>query len=58
MLSGYTNFDQVGSSDDHHSTFGYVFYLGSSPISWLCKKQHTIMLLSIEVEYQVAIYVS
>lgn len=50
MLIGYTNSNQNGSSDDHWSTSGYVFYLGTSPIAWSCKKQQVIALSSIEAE--------
>eukprot|EP00253_Pinus_taeda_P033667 PITA_33667 len=31
---------------------GYVFTLGSGPITWVCKKQGAISLSSVEVEYR------
>lgn len=51
VLSGYTDSDWAGSSDDRRSTSGYVFCLGSSPIAWACKKQQAIALSSTEAEY-------
>eukprot|EP00253_Pinus_taeda_P017704 PITA_17704 len=34
-----------------HYVQGYVFTLGSGPITWDCKKQSAISLSSVEVEY-------
>jgi hypothetical protein len=31
--------DWVGDPDDRKSTAGYVFSLGSGPVTWACKKQ-------------------
>ena len=33
------------------STSGYVFYFGSSPISWLSRRQHTVATSSAEAEF-------
>ena len=52
-LIGYTNKDQASRIDDRKSTSLYVFLLGSNIISWALKKQKTITLSSIEVEYMV-----
>jgi hypothetical protein len=38
QLSGYTDSDFVGSLYDRKSTFGHVFQLGTSLISWVSKK--------------------
>lgn len=50
-LIGYTDSDWAGSIDDRKSTSGYVFCLGTKPISWSSKKQKTIALSSAEAEY-------
>eukprot|EP00253_Pinus_taeda_P031897 PITA_31897 len=52
LLVGFTDFDWVGDLDDQKSTAGYVFTLGSRPITWACKKQGAIYLSSAEVEYR------
>eukprot|EP00253_Pinus_taeda_P013726 PITA_13726 len=51
LLVGFTDSDWTGDPDDWKSTIGYVFTLGSRPITWACKKQSTISLSSIEAEY-------
>ena len=38
-LIGYTDSDFASSLADRKRTFGYVFHLGSSEISWAYKKQ-------------------
>ena len=48
---GYTDSDWAGSIDDHKSTSGYLFCLGTKPISWSSKKQKTVALSSAEAEY-------
>ncbi|KAH9293522.1 hypothetical protein KI387_041275, partial [Taxus chinensis] len=48
---GYTDSDYAGSVDDRKSTSGYVFHLGSGPISWISKKQIVVALSSTEAEY-------
>ena len=45
-LVGYTDSDYVGDIDDRKSTSGYIFHLGSGPISWSNKKQSTMSLSS------------
>ena len=34
-----------------HSTTGYVVFLGSTPITWVSKKQSTVSHSSTEAEY-------
>eukprot|EP00253_Pinus_taeda_P019175 PITA_19175 len=51
LLVGFTNSDWAGDPDDYKSTAGYVFTLGSGPITWACKKQSAISLSLAEVEY-------
>ena len=41
----------VGDSIDRKSTSGDVFMLSHGPICWSSKKQQTISLSSVEVEY-------
>ena len=58
MLIGFTDSDWAGDPDDWKSTAGYVFTLGSGPITWSCKKQSAISLSSTEAEYRGAIEAS
>eukprot|EP00253_Pinus_taeda_P020539 PITA_20539 len=52
LLVGYTDSDWAGDPDDRKSTTGYVFTLGSGPITWACKKQGAISFSSAEAEYR------
>eukprot|EP00253_Pinus_taeda_P012965 PITA_12965 len=58
LLVGFTNSDWAGDSDDRKSTAGYVFTLGSGPVTWACKKQGAISLSSAEAEYRGAVEAS
>lgn len=40
-LVAFPNTDWASNPDDHSSTSGYFVFLGSSLISWSCKKQPT-----------------
>eukprot|EP00253_Pinus_taeda_P020610 PITA_20610 len=51
LLVGFTDSDWASDPDDRKSTAGYVFTLGSGPITWACKKQSAISLSSAEAEY-------
>eukprot|EP00253_Pinus_taeda_P003505 PITA_03505 len=55
LLVGFTDSDWAGDPDDRKSTTGYVFTLGSGPITWACKKQAAISLSSVEAEYRGAV---
>ena len=55
MLVGFTDSDWAGDPDDRKSTAGYVFSLGSGPVTWACKKQQALSLSSVEVEYRAAV---
>jgi hypothetical protein len=50
-LLGYANFNWASNVNDHKSTSGYIFTLGSGAISWSSKKQPTVALSSTEAEY-------
>ena len=39
FMVGFTDLDWADDPDDRNSTAGYVFNLGSGPITWACKKQ-------------------
>eukprot|EP00253_Pinus_taeda_P022965 PITA_22965 len=52
LLVGFADSDWAGDPDDRKSTAGYVFTLGSGPITWACKKQGAIFLSSAEAEYR------
>eukprot|EP00253_Pinus_taeda_P019690 PITA_19690 len=58
LLVGFTDSDWAGDPDDRKSTAGYVFSLGSGPITWACKKQAAISLSSAEAEYRGAVEAS
>eukprot|EP00253_Pinus_taeda_P006225 PITA_06225 len=58
LLVGFTDSDWAGDPDDRKSTAGYVFTLGSGPITWACKKQTAISLSSAEAEYRGAVEAS
>jgi hypothetical protein len=51
-LVGFTNSDWAGDPEDRKSIAGYVFNLGSGPVTWACKKQRSIALSSAEAEYR------
>ena len=51
-MIGYCNADYVGDHDARRSTTGYMFSLGSRPISWCKKRQPTVSLSSTESEYR------
>eukprot|EP00253_Pinus_taeda_P034474 PITA_34474 len=58
LLVGFIHSDWVGDPDDQKCTAGYVYTLGSGPITWACKKQAAISLSSAEPEYRGAVEAS
>ncbi|XP_016652008.1 PREDICTED: uncharacterized mitochondrial protein AtMg00810-like [Prunus mume] len=51
-LHAYSDADWVEDPNDRRSVSGFIVYLGSSPISWASKKQHTVSRSSTEAEYR------
>jgi hypothetical protein len=54
-IVSYTDADWACCIDDIISTSGSIFYLGECLVSWLSKKQSSISLSTIDVEYIVAV---
>lgn len=52
LLQGYTDADYGQDIDDRISIGAYVFFLGSSPVSWNSKKQSSTSRSSCESEYR------
>eukprot|EP00253_Pinus_taeda_P002412 PITA_02412 len=58
LLVGFIDSDCASDPDDQKSIAGYVFTLGSGPITWYCKKQSAISLSSTEADYRGAVEAS
>jgi len=50
-LIGFIDSDYAGDLDRRRSTSGYVFMLGTTPVSWSSKKQSIATLSIIEAEF-------
>ena len=50
-MSSICDADWAGDANDRRSTTWYVFFTGVGVISWKCKKQPTIALSTMKVEY-------
>ena len=50
-LIGYSDADWAGDMDDRHSASGNVFLLAKRAVSWLSKKQATLVLSTTKAEY-------
>ena len=53
-LCGFTDADWAGSPTDRKSTSGGVLSIGSTAVSWYSRKQRSMALSSVEVEYMAA----
>ena len=51
QLTTYSDTDWANCLDERKSTSGGAFFLGDSLVAWLSKKQSSIALSTIEVEY-------
>lgn len=58
VLLGFSNSNYGDDIDDRKSTFAYVFNIGFGVISWYSKKQPTITLSTIKIEYRAMIVVA
>ena len=54
QLQGFTDSDWAGCSTDRMSTSRCCFNLGSAVISWCSRKQNSVALNTVEVEYMAA----
>eukprot|EP00253_Pinus_taeda_P028116 PITA_28116 len=52
LSQSFSDSDWAGNVDDRRSITSYAFSIGSGVITWSSKKQNTISLSSVEVEYQ------
>ena len=51
VLAGYSDVDWAGNADDRKSTSRGCFYVGNNLVSWMSKKQNSISLSIVEVDY-------
>jgi hypothetical protein len=53
---GFVDNDYAGDIDDRKNTSGYIFMLGTGPVSWSSKKQPVVTLSTTEAEFIAAAY--
>ena len=51
VLIGYSDVDWAGNANDRKSTLGGCFYVVNNLVSWMSKKQNSILLPTTKVEY-------
>ena len=51
VLAGYSDTDWAGNANDKKSISGGCFYVGNNLVSWMSKKQNSILLSTAEAEY-------
>ena len=55
-LEGYSNVDWGSNLDDQWLISSYTFLVGNAVVAWSLKKQTTVALSSMEVEYMAVAY--
>ncbi|KAA0051235.1 exosome complex component RRP45A-like isoform X1 [Cucumis melo var. makuwa] len=58
VLVGFCDADWTRCSDDRKSTSGGCFFLGNNLTTWFSKKQNSVLLSTVEVEYIAAALIS
>ena len=58
MLVGFIDLDWANDPDNRKSIAGYVFSLGSRPVTWACKKQQALSLSSAKEKYRAVVNAS
>jgi hypothetical protein len=58
QIHGYTDANWAGNVSDRRLTNGFMFSFGSGDVSWSSKKQLTVALSSMKVEYKGATFVA
>jgi len=48
---GYVDSNYAGCKDTRQSTEGNIFMIAKGPISWECKRQDTVALSTVKVEF-------
>jgi hypothetical protein len=51
VIAGYSDAEWAGNADDRKSTSGGCFYVGTNLVVWMSRKQASISLSTVEVEY-------
>ena len=51
MIVGYSNTNWTKNVEDRKMTFGVCFFVSDCLVAWLNKKQNSISLSTVEVEY-------
>lgn len=51
-IIAFSNLDWAGCQETHHSTTGYVVFVGSSLVSWKSKRQTIVKRSLTEAKYQ------
>ena len=50
-LQGFADADLGGDVDSSKSTYGYIYTIGGTTVSWMSRLQKCVSLSSTEVEY-------
>lgn len=58
ILTTFSDFDWATDLNTRRSIREYIVYLGINPISWQSKKQSSVSMSSIEVEYKALAHIA